>query len=206
MTPFLRGPVGWVEVISGPMFSGKSEELIRRLRRAEIARQRVQVFKPVVDDRHAGDEIVSHSEMRIRAERVHHARAILALVRPDTQVVGIDEAQFFDDSLIDVVDTLADRGHRVIVAGLDRDYRAVPFEPMPQLLTLADEITKALAICARCGNPANYTQRLIASEERIVVGGARAYEARCRRCYDPRLHQVELPLEGSGVGRETVEP
>ncbi|MDX1622737.1 MAG: thymidine kinase [Gemmatimonadota bacterium] len=195
MSPFVRGhPIGWIEVIVGPMFSGKSEELIRRLRRAEIARQRVQVFKPMVDDRYAADEIVSHSEMRIEAERVHNARAILDRIEPRTQVVGVDEAQFFDEELLEVVDHLADQGKRVIVAGLDQDYRARPFDPMPQLLAAAEEITKTLAICVVCGNPANRTQRLVDSEERIVVGGARAYEARCRQCFEPRLAQGELPL------------
>lgn len=195
MSPFVRGSMGWIEVIAGPMFSGKSEELIRRLRRAEIGRQRVQVFKPVIDDRYAADEIVSHSEMRIRAERVHHARSILERTDPRTQVVGIDEAQFFDEELAEVAEALANGGKRVIVAGLDQDYLGRPFDPMPRLLALAEEVTKALAICVVCGNPANRTQRLIASEERIVVGGARAYEARCRQCFEPRLAQAELPLE-----------
>ena len=194
MTPFVRGSMGWIEVVCGPMFSGKSEELIRRLRRAEIARQRVQVFKPVIDDRYSSDEIVSHSAMRIHAARVHHARAILELVDPRTQVVGIDEAQFFDSELIGVVESLANAGKRVIVAGLDQDYLGRPFDPMPQLLALAEEIMKTLAICVRCGNPANRTQRLVASEERIVVGGEHAYEARCRQCFEPRPPEAELPL------------
>ncbi|HUP02053.1 MAG TPA: thymidine kinase [Gemmatimonadota bacterium] len=201
MSPFVRGPVGWVEVICGPMFSGKSEELIRRLKRAGIARQRVQVFKPVVDDRYAEDEIVSHSEMRFAAERVPNARSILARVDPRTQVVGIDEAQFFDEALVEVVDSLANLGKRVIVAGLDQDYLGRPFEPVPQLLAKAEEITKTLAICVLCGNPANYTQRLLPSEERIVVGGARTYEARCRQCFEPRLGQAELALEPGKANR-----
>jgi thymidine kinase len=195
MTPFVRGPMGWIEVICGPMFSGKSEELIRRIRRAEIARQRVQVFKPVIDDRYATDEIVSHSAMRIEARRVPHARDILESVDPRTQVVGVDEAQFFENDLIGVVEAMANAGKRVIVAGLDQDYMGQPFEPMPQLLALAEEITKTLAICVRCGNPANRTQRLVASEERIVVGGAHAYEARCRLCFEPRPLQEALPLQ-----------
>lgn len=195
MTPFVRGPVGWIEVITGPMFSGKSEELIRRLRRAEIARQRVQVFKPVIDDRYAKDEIVSHSEMRLEADRVHQARHVLERVDPRTQVVGIDEAQFFDDEIVEVVESLANAGKRVIVAGLDQDYLGRPFDPMPQLMAMAEEIAKTLAICVVCGNPANRTQRLVASEERIVVGGGGAYEARCRQCFEPRLGQEELPLE-----------
>lgn len=195
MTPFVRGSMGWIEAICGPMFSGKSEEIIRRVRRAEIARQRVQVFKPVIDERYATDEIVSHSAMRVRAERVLHAREILPRVDPRTQVVAIDEAQFFADELVGVVETLANAGKRVIVAGLDQDYLGRPFEPMPQLLALAEEITKTLAICVRCGNPAIRTQRLVAKEERIVVGGAHDYEARCRQCFEARPHQAELPLE-----------
>lgn len=195
MTPFVRGPVGWVEVICGPMFSGKSEELIRRLRRAQIARQRVQVFKPVIDDRYARDEIVSHSEQRIPARNVHTAREIVEGVDPRTQVVGIDEAHFYDDEIPTVVESLANLGKRVIVAGLDLDYRGQPFDHVTRLLAQAEEITKSLAICMRCGNPASRTQRLVASEERIVVGGASAYEARCRQCFEPRLAQTELPLE-----------
>jgi len=202
MMPFVRGPMGWIEVICGPMFSGKSEELIRRLRRAEIARQRVQVFKPIIDDRYATDEIVSHSAMRIQARQVPHARSILESVDPRTQVVGIDEAQFFDDDLIGVVEALANSGKRVLVAGLDQDYLGQPFDPMPQLLALAEEITKTLAICVLCGNPANRTQRLVPSEERIVVGGERAYEARCRLCFEPRPIQEKLPLEVDGGERE----
>lgn len=197
-TSFVRGPVGWVEVICGPMFSGKSEELIRRLRRARIARQGVQVFKPVIDDRYAEDEIVSHSEMRIQARRVHAARGILERLEADTQVIGIDEAQFFDRSLVEVVEALADGGRRVIVAGLDQDYLGRPFDPMPELLAMAEAITKTLAICMVCGNPAGRTQRLVSSEERIVVGGSRAYEARCRTCHEPRLGQEEIAF---GAGR-----
>lgn len=194
MSPFVRGPVGWVEVICGPMFSGKSEELIRRIRRAQIARQRVQVFKPLIDDRYSEDEIVSHSEMRIDAIRVAPANEILVRVDPRTQVVGIDEAQFFDERLVEVVDRLANMGKRVIVAGLDQDFMGRAFDPIPQLLAKAEEITKTLAICVQCGNPANYTQRLVPSEETIVVGGSNEYEARCRQCFEPRLAQAELPL------------
>ena len=195
MSPFVRGSMGWIEVICGPMFSGKSEELIRRLRRAEIARQRVQVFKPLVDDRFATDEIVSHSAMRIDAERVPHARQILERLDARTQVVGIDEAQFFDERLVEVCERLANLGKRVVVAGLDQDFLGCPFEPIPQLLAKAEEITKTLAICVRCGNPANFTQRIVENEERIVVGGASAYEARCRQCFEPRPGQRELALD-----------
>lgn len=194
MTAFVRGPVGWVEVICGPMFSGKSEELIRRLRRAQIARLRVEVFKPRIDDRYSEDEIVSHSEMRIPASRVRTAREILDRLDPRTQVVGVDEAQFYDDDLVEVVDSMANMGKRVIVAGLDQDYLGRPFDPIPGLLAAAEEITKTLAICIQCGNPANRTQRLVANEEQIVVGGAGAYEARCRQCFEPRLAQEELAL------------
>ncbi|HET6617419.1 MAG TPA: thymidine kinase [Gemmatimonadota bacterium] len=202
MTAFVRGPVGWVEVICGPMFSGKSEELIRRLRRAEIARQRVQVFKPVIDDRYGQDEIVSHSAQRITASNVRSAREILEGVDPRTQVVGIDEAHFYDDEIASVVERLANVGKRVIVAGLDLDYLGEPFDHVTRLLAQAEEITKTLAICVRCGNPASRTQRLVPSEERIVVGGSRAYEARCRQCFEPRLAQAELPLEERARSRK----
>jgi thymidine kinase len=174
---------GWVEVITGSMFSGKSEELIRRVRRAQIARQRVQLFKPRLDDRHVGDEIVSHSEMKMPSRTVESAKAILDLLDDRTEVVAIDEGQFFDPSLVGVVETLANRGLRVIVAGLDQDYTGRPFDPMPQLLAIAEYVDKMLAICMRCGAPANRSQRLVDSRDRVVVGGAQHYEARCRRCF-----------------------
>ena len=178
---------GWIEVIVGCMFSGKSEELIRRLRRAQIARQRVQVFKPTIDTRFSAQDIVSHSEMRIESQAVASSRMLLDSVAPDTEVIGVDEGQFFDLELPMVCNTLADRGKRVIVAGLDQDYLGKPFEPMPQLLAIAEYITKTLAICMVCGAPANHTQRLVASSERVLVGAQGTYEARCRRCFDPRL-------------------
>jgi thymidine kinase len=165
------------------MFSGKSEELIRRVRRAQIARQRVQLFKPRLDDRHAGDEIVSHSEMKMPSRTVESAKDILAQLDDRTEVVAIDEGQFFDPSLVGVVETLANRGLRVIVAGLDQDYTGRPFDPMPQLLAIAEYVDKMLAICMRCGAPANRSQRLVGSRDRVVVGGAQHYEARCRRCF-----------------------
>jgi len=176
---------GWIEVITGSMFSGKSEELIRRVRRAQIARQRVQLFKPRVDARYSAEEIVSHSEMKMPSQVVASATEIPGLVRPKTQVVGVDEGQFYDMSLVDVVDALADRGLRVIVAGLDQDYRGHPFEPMPQLMAVAEYVDKTLAVCMQCGAPANRSQRLVKTEDRVVVGGAREYEARCRRCFNP---------------------
>jgi thymidine kinase len=181
---------GWIEVIVGSMFSGKSEELIRRLRRAQIARQKVQIFKPAVDSRYADDQIVSHSEMRIDSRPVASARVLLDAVAPDTEVVGIDEGQFFDAELPAICNALADQGKRVIVAGLDQDYLGKPFEPMPQLLAIAEYITKTLAICMVCGNPANHTQRLVASEDRVLIGASGKYEARCRRCFDPRLAET----------------
>jgi thymidine kinase len=178
---------GWIEVVVGSMFSGKSEELIRRLRRAQIARQKVQIFKPKIDTRYGDDHIVSHSEMRIPSETVASSRELLTKVADDTEVVGIDEGQFFDSELPTICNTLADRGKRVIVAGLDQDYLGKPFEPMPQLLAIAEYITKTLAICMVCGNPANHTQRLVASGDRVLLGAQGLYEARCRRCFDPEL-------------------
>jgi thymidine kinase len=178
---------GWIEVIVGCMFSGKSEELIRRLRRAQIARQRVQIFKPIIDTRFADDHIVSHSDMRIQSQAVATSRVLIDKVASDAEVVGIDEGQFFDLELPMVCNTLADRGLRVIVAGLDQDYLGKPFEPMPQLLAIAEYITKTHAICMVCGNPASHTQRLVASGDRVLVGAQGLYEARCRRCFDPFL-------------------
>ena len=179
-----RGNLGWIEVICGSMFSGKSEELIRRLRRAQIAKQRVQIFKPKFDSRFREDHIVSHSDMKIKSQPVDQAREILESVDSRTQVIGIDEAQFFDLELVAVCNRLADMGKRVIVAGLDQDYRGRPFEPMPQLLSIAEYITKTLAICMRCGAPANRTQRTIDSSERVLVGATESYEARCRLCFE----------------------
>lgn len=178
---------GWIEVITGSMFSGKSEELIRRLRRAQIARQKVQIFKPKFDSRYSDAEIVSHSAMRMSSENVASSADLLNDVEPDTEVVGIDEGQFFDDNLPAVCNTLASRGKRVIVAGLDQDYLGKPFEPMPQLLAIAEYITKTLAICMVCGSPANHTQRLVASSDRLLLGAQGTYEARCRACFDPNL-------------------
>jgi thymidine kinase len=188
--------MGWIEVIVGPMFSGKSEELMRRLRRAEIARQRVQIFKPAIDERYAANEIVSHSGLGMRSDNVLSAPDILAKVETRTEVVGIDEAQFLGEELIRVCTNLADAGKRVIVAGLDTDYRGRPFEPMPHLLAVAEEITKLLAICVRCGNPAVHTQRLVESEELIVVGASGAYEARCRRCFEPNPALAQEKKDG----------
>jgi len=176
---------GWIEVIAGSMFSGKSEELIRRLRRAKIARQKVQVFKPRIDVRYHADYIVSHSEMRHESNAVESAAELLERVADDTDVVGIDEAQFFDNELVAVANELASRGVRVILAGLDQDYLGNPFEPVPQLLAVAEYITKTHAICVRCGQPANYSQRIVENPNRVAVGATDMYEARCRRCFVP---------------------
>jgi len=189
---------GWIEVITGSMFSGKSEELIRRLRRAQIARQKVQIFKPIIDNRFSEGHIVSHSEMRIASENVRGSDELVREVHDHTEVVGIDEGQFFDLSLVEVVDALAGRGIRVIVAGLDQDYLGRPFEPMPQLLAIAEYITKTLAICVVCGDPANHTQRLVVNSDRVLVGASGLYEARCRHCFDPTLAE---PDKGSGTSR-----
>ena len=169
----VTGHIGWIEVICGPMFSGKSEELIRRLRRARIARKRVQVFKPALDNRYSADEIVSHGDQRMESEVVTSAPEILARLSPHTQVIGIDEANFLG-------------------AGLDTDFMGRPFPPMPDLLCLAESITKTLAICVRCGNPAKHTQRLVESGDLIVVGAAGMYEARCRRCFEPGVPKQDL--------------
>jgi thymidine kinase len=176
--------IGWIEVICGSMFSGKTEELIRRLRRAEIAYQKVAIFKPEIDTRYAADHLVSHSAQRIPSKAVKDAQEISELAG-DAQVVGIDEAQFFGMELVAVCEALADRGKRVIVAGLDQDFRGRPFEPIPQLLAVAESISKTLAICVKCGNPANRTQRIVHDKHRVLVGASDVYEARCRNCFEP---------------------
>jgi thymidine kinase len=174
---------GSIEVIVGSMYSGKTEELIRRLRRAQIARQRVEIFKPRIDDRYAKNAIVSHSDLRIPSRGIRKASEILQYAH-EAQVIGIDEGQFLGPDLVLVCERLARMGKRVIVAGLDQDYLARPFEPMPQLLAIAEYITKTLAICVVCGAPANRTYRKVQRAGRVVVGGTEIYEARCRRCFD----------------------
>lgn len=175
---------GWIEVICGSMFSGKTEELIRRLRRAQIAKQTVAIFKPAIDNRFSENHIVSHSEQSLPSIVVSNAQHILTN-STSAHVIGIDEAQFFGNELIPICEQLAGGGKRVIVAGLDQDYRGTPFEPMPQLLAIAEYITKTLAICVVCGNPANRTQRVSKSTERVLVGATDSYEARCRKCFVP---------------------
>lgn len=185
---------GWIEVITGSMYCGKSEELIRRTKRARIAKQKVQVFKPLIDDRYSSNNVVSHNGSQVEAVPIHHPDDILDKVLPDTDVVAIDEAQFFDKEIADVCEELADEGKRVIVAGLDRDFRGEPFGPMPRLIALAEYVDKLQAICVKCGNPASRTQRLINGEPAayddpvILVGAEEVYEARCRKC-----HEVKKP-------------
>jgi thymidine kinase len=181
----IKTHLGWVEVICGSMFSGKSEELIRRLRRAIIAKQRVQIFKPTIDSRDSDAEIVSHSEMRLPSISVASSGELMMKLDHRTEVVGVDEAQFFDAGIVEVCQRIADQGKRVIVAGLDKDYRGAPFGPIPTLMAVAEDVTKTLAICMRCGAPANNTQRLVESDELVVVGAQGLYEARCRRCFEP---------------------
>jgi thymidine kinase len=176
---------GWIEVIVGSMFSGKSEELIRRLNRARIARQKVQVFKPMIDARYSVEQIASHSGQKHDSKPVSSSSELLLGVHAETQVVGIDEGQFFDAGLVEVVNKLAADGKRVIVAGLDQDYTGKPFEPMPQLLCVAEFITKTHAICVKCGSTANYSQRTVESDARVEVGASDKYEARCRKCFIP---------------------
>ncbi len=184
MMHVVRGERGWIEVICGCMFSGKTEEMIRRLRRASIARLEVIVFKPGIDDRYADNDVVSHSDMRIPSMNVSNAREIEESAS-EAQVVGIDEAQFIEGDLLGAVKRLAAAGKRVIVAGLDTDYRAIPFEPMPQIICEAEYVTKTLAVCHKCGAPAHRTQRIGGGSERVVVGGTTLYEARCRSCFEP---------------------
>ncbi len=173
---------GWIEVICGSMFSGKTEELIRRLKRAKIANLKVEIFKPAIDVRYDEIKIVSHDENMIHSTPIDNSQTLL-LMAQDVDVVGIDEAQFFDDEIANVCDELALRGVRVIVAGLDMDYTAKPFGQMPFLLAKADYITKLHAICVKCGNIANYSYRIIPNEEQIMLGAKNVYEPRCRNCF-----------------------
>lgn len=192
-----RFPVsGWVEVVTGCMFSGKTEELIRRLNRARYAKLEVIVFKPAVDVRYAVEDVVSHSDERIRCVPVRTAGEILQKVG-EASVVGIDEAQFFDDSLVEVVNRLADEGRRVVVAGLDQDFRGRPFDPIPEIMAIAEYVDKTLAVCMVCGAPANRSQRLVHRDSQVLLGAGEVYEARCRAHWDPEsfdARQEQLPL------------
>ncbi len=182
---YRRPDSGWIEVICGPMFSGKSEELIRRVTRSRIARVPVQTFKPAVDVRYAEKQVVSHSALRVEAMPVGDSAALLRSVEDATQVIGVDEGQFFDVGLVEVCETLANAGKQVIVAGLDLDFLRRPFEPIPTLCGRAEYVTKVLAVCHRCGGPGMYTQRIVQSDDLVVLGAEGAYESRCRYCYDP---------------------
>ena len=173
---------GWIEVVCGSMFSGKTEELIRRLKRAKIAKQKVEIFKPAIDVRYHEVDIVSHNQTAIRSTPVHSSEEIL-LMTSDCEVVGIDEAQFFDRGIIEVVNKLAENGKRVIIAGLDMDSRGLPFGPMPNLMSIAEYVTKVHAICMVCGDIANYSYRKVPSEEQVMLGESDSYEARCRKCF-----------------------
>jgi thymidine kinase len=180
-----RADQGWIEVIAGPMFSGKSEELIRRVTRYHLARVPTQTFKPALDTRYAEAEVVSHSKMSTKATPVADSDELLRAVEDRTVVVGIDEGQFFDDGLVEVAALLAGAGKNLIIAGLDLDYLGRPFEPIPSLMLRAEYVTKSLAVCHRCGGPGLFTQRVVQSDELVVLGATDAYEARCRHCYNP---------------------
>ncbi|PID80880.1 thymidine kinase [bacterium DOLJORAL78_65_58] len=192
----INGKSGWIEIICGPMFSGKSEELIKRLRRAQIARRRVQIFKHGIDARYDATSIVSHSQMSLPGVAINDVNDILRLVDDRTELVAIDEGQFFSEDIVAVANKLANQGKRVIVAGLDLDYLGRPFGPMPQLMSCAEYVTKQLAICMSCGEPANFTQRLTSATEQVVVGADETYEARCRRHFEP-------PAEEPGDAEES---
>ncbi len=181
--------VGSIEVIVGSMFSGKTEELIRLLKRAQLAKQNVQVFKPKIDDRYSPDQVASHNRTLFNSTVITKAAEIFQYIKPDTHVVGIDEGQFFDHELVEVSNHLAERGLRVIVAGLDLDYKGEPFHPMPELMAIAESVQKLRAICVQCGSLASRTQRLVSNNEEILVGDQKTYEARCRDCFS--LEHIE---------------
>ncbi len=186
---------GSIEVVCGPMFSGKTEELIRRVRRAQIARQKIQIFKPAIDTRYDETAVVSHSSQSVLSEPVEKAIDILARLKDSTRVVAIDEVQFFDNNIVQVVDKLARRGLRVLCAGLDLDYKAIPFGPMPQLLAIADEVIKINAICTICGAPATRSQRISHNKDQVLLGEKDSYQARCRGHYEYELEDsAQLPL------------
>ena len=187
MTHYSGRYSGWVEVVCGPMFSGKTEELIRRLRLVQIAKQRIQIFKPLIDNRYHDTCISSHNDQKFQCTPILDAKQIIDEINDTTRVVGIDEAQFFSDELVDVCEKLANRGIRVIASGLDQDYLGKPFGPMPKLLAIAESVLKLKAVCMVCGGSATKTQRLTADTDQVVVGSGECYEARCRACFDPDL-------------------
>ena len=179
---------GRIEVICGSMFSGKTEELIRRLRRAQFARQKVEIFKPAIDVRYSEEDVVSHDQTHITSTPIDSSASIL-LLSSDIDVVGIDEAQFFDNGLVDVCNELANRGVRVIIAGLDMDFKGVPFGPMPALCAIADDVTKVHAICVKCGSLAYVSHRTIDNEKRVLLGEKQEYEPLCRECYQKEMEK-----------------
>lgn len=181
---------GRIEIICGSMFSGKTEELIRRLKRASFAKQRVEIFKPAIDTRYSNDEVISHDRNSIQSTPIDSSASIL-LFSSEIDVVGIDEAQFFDEGLVNVCNELANRGIRVIIAGLDMDFKGIPFGPMPALCAIADEVTKVHAICVRCGDLAYISHRIIASDKRVLLGEKEEYEPLCRCCYQKAIKQAE---------------
>ena len=191
---------GWIEVICGSMFSGKTEELIRRLKRARIARQHVEIYKPAVDARFSETEVVSHDENVIPSTPVHNASQIL-LLASDADVVGIDEGQFFDNNLVEVCGQLAQDGKRVIIAGLDQDFLGQPFEPIPNLMAVAELVTKLHAVCMVCGSPANHSQRLSQQGDRLLLGAGEAYEPRCRLHFEPQTDAVQEVKDIRAKGR-----
>ncbi len=191
---------GRIEVIVGSMFSGKTEELIRRVRRAQLAKQRVQVFKPEIDIRYSKEEVTSHNDSRMHSIVVSRSRDIIDHLEDNTRVVAIDEAQFFDEDIVKIVQKLADRGLRVIIAGLDMNWKAEPFHPIPALMAIAEEVVKEQAICMVCGKPASRTQKLIAGDNQIHVGAGEAYEARCRGCHEVNISQM------SGLFKKSMAP
>ena len=201
----ISGKPGWIEVICGPMFSGKSEELIRRIRRAEIARQRVQIFKNALDARYDATSIVSHSQQSLPSVAVEQIGQVYDLIEEGTEVVAIDEGQFFTSEIVSVCNRLASQRLRVIVAGLDLDYRGEPFGSMPELMATAEYVSKQLAICMVCGDPANFTQRLTANRDRIVVGASGTYEARCRRHFTPPQNGAAPPSDRSASATPTAD-
>jgi thymidine kinase len=178
--------LGWIEVICGSMFSGKTEELIRRLKRAKIAQLRVEIFKPASDTRYHDEDIVSHNQNSIRSTPVLSASEIL-LLAGDCDVVGLDEVQFFDESIVEVANSLANQGKRVVIAGLDMDFKGIPFGPMPHLMAIAEYITKVHAVCVQCGDVANYSYRIVDKEETVLLGETESYQARCRACFQASI-------------------
>ncbi len=194
----VHGKSGWIEIICGPMFSGKSEELIKRLRRAQIAKRRVQIFKHGIDVRYDATSIVSHSQMSLPGVAISDVNEILQLVDDRTELVAIDEAQFFSEDIVSVTNKLANQGKRIIVAGLDLDYKGNPFGPMPKLMCAAEYVSKQLAVCMSCGDPANFTQRLTSDTEQVVVGALETYEARCRLHFEPPMEEKTYSKKNKG--------